>query len=376
MQSMPPTSAGRSANNAASSQDDDITVIASSVAPTDTNKQKTKNDAGNNASFSSHLRAKESPEGTASDSQEASPESIAASSAGHPLIQNLGQAPFTSLRGEPVPSPLTDGSGTQTVGNNSGSIPCPAVEAVNKVSGTTNLSQLAAASLTQRHQMETRSGQAMTGTVSSVPASPQTQSSSDASLTTLFTSKLNEVLASKSEQSGLSALNNPVGDVSHSAVSQPQPASQTSPARAVWANVQVDTSQGKWGEQMLQVLQDRVSLQATQNLQEARIRLDPPDLGKLDLTVRVDGDRLNVQINANNAAVRDALVQVSERLRAELQQQQFVHVDVNVGTGDQGQASYSQAQEDDSYQPIIFEANDNVDSTTNTASEHWLSTTA
>ena len=65
------------------------------------------------------------------------------------------------------------------------------------------------------------------------------------------------------------------------------------------------------------------------------------------MMVRVDGDRLSVQINANHAAVRDALVQVSERLRAELQQQQFVHVDVNVGSEDQGQAPSSQHHEDD-----------------------------
>ncbi|MCV6021474.1 flagellar hook-length control protein FliK, partial [Escherichia coli] len=67
----------------------------------------------------------------------------------------------------------------------------------------------------------------------------------------------------------------------------------------------MDTSAGKWGEQMMQVLHDRVTLQAQQSVQEAKIRLDPPDLGKLDLLVRVEGDRLSVQINANTAATRE-----------------------------------------------------------------------
>lgn len=142
-----------------------------------------------------------------------------------------------------------------------------------------------------------------------------------------------------------------------------------------WASVKLPQGQqGKWGEQMIQVLQDRVQMQASQNLQEARIRLDPPDLGKLDLTVRLDGDRLNVQIHASQSAIRDALVQVSERLRAELQEQNFVHVDVNVGDGRQGQ---QQAQAEEDSQPVIFANNQADDSQiTTTDSGHWLSTRA
>ncbi|MCG6365399.1 flagellar hook-length control protein FliK [Vibrio fluvialis] len=142
-----------------------------------------------------------------------------------------------------------------------------------------------------------------------------------------------------------------------------------------WASVRIDTQAGKWGEQMLQVLHDRVTLQAQQNLQEAKIRLDPPDLGKLDLVVRVEGDRLSVQINANAAATREALIQVSDRLRAELQSQNFVHVDVNVGS-DQGGQRQSSSQ-DDAAASTIFAARDSADEPfTSSLSEHWLSTHA
>lgn len=142
-----------------------------------------------------------------------------------------------------------------------------------------------------------------------------------------------------------------------------------------WASVRIDTQAGKWGEQMLQVLHDRVTLQAQQNLQEAKIRLDPPDLGKLDLVVRVEGDRLSVQINANAAATREALMQVSDRLRAELQSQNFVHVDVNVGS-DQGSQRQSSSQ-DDAAASTIFAARDSGDEPfTSSLSEHWLSTHA
>ncbi len=142
-----------------------------------------------------------------------------------------------------------------------------------------------------------------------------------------------------------------------------------------WASMRIDTQAGKWGEQMLQVLHDRVTLQAQQNLQEAKIRLDPPDLGKLDLVVRVEGDRLSVQINANAAATREALMQVSDRLRAELQSQNFVHVDVNVGS-DQGSQRQSSSQ-DDAAASTIFAARDSADEPfTSSLSEHWLSTHA
>ncbi|MGX9518871.1 flagellar hook-length control protein FliK [Vibrio mediterranei] len=156
----------------------------------------------------------------------------------------------------------------------------------------------------------------------------------------------------------------------------PAPVS-TTPSTTEWAPVRVDTQAGKWGEQMLQVLNDRVTLQAQQNLQEARIRLDPPDLGKLDLMVRVEGDRLSVQINANAAATREALMQVSERLRFELQNQNFMHVDVQVGTGEGQHESPQHSQEEEStvLASRRFDDDSSFQSTFTTA-EHWLSTQA
>lgn len=164
------------------------------------------------------------------------------------------------------------------------------------------------------------------------------------------------------------------GAAPHSNPTSPLAATQAQGAE--WAAVRVDTSSGRWGEQMMQVLQDRVTFQAQQNLQEAKIRLDPPELGKLDLLVRVEGDRLSVQINANTAATREALMQVSERLRTELQEQNFVHVDVNVGS-DQGQER--QAHDGVQEEANIFaarETNAFQTHTTTNYSEHWLNTQA
>lgn len=171
---------------------------------------------------------------------------------------------------------------------------------------------------------------------------------------------------------------NPASGAASNAQTQTQvhaPSATTAVNSPEWASVRIDTQAGKWGEQMLQVLHDRVTLQAQQHLQEAKIRLDPPDLGKLDLVVRVEGDRLSVQINANAAATREALMQVSDRLRAELQSQNFVHVDVNVGA-DQGGQRQSSSQDEAATHPI-FAARDTGDEPfTASLSEHWLSTHA
>lgn len=142
-----------------------------------------------------------------------------------------------------------------------------------------------------------------------------------------------------------------------------------------WAPVRIDPQAGKWGEQMLQVLHDRVTLQAQQNLQEARIRLDPPDLGKLDLMVRVEGDKLSVQLNANVAATREALIQVSERLRAELQNQSLMHVDVQIGSGDK-QESDAHPSHDQSATIFANQRHDAEHDAAMTFStdEHWLNT--
>jgi len=69
------------------------------------------------------------------------------------------------------------------------------------------------------------------------------------------------------------------------------------------------------------------------SIKQAHIRLDPPELGRLELTVRMEGDRLNVQLNVTNPAVREALIQSMERLRMSLAPHHAGGVEVNVGQG-------------------------------------------
>nr|WP_326492142.1 flagellar hook-length control protein FliK [Aeromonas jandaei] len=113
-----------------------------------------------------------------------------------------------------------------------------------------------------------------------------------------------------------------------------------------WAPVKLAEPQVQWGQQLVDVLKDKVELQVNQQIKQAHIRLDPPELGRLELTVRVEGDRLNVQLNVTNPAVRDALIQSMERLRMSLAPHHAGGVEVNVGQGGgQGDAQGKWQQE-------------------------------
>lgn len=94
------------------------------------------------------------------------------------------------------------------------------------------------------------------------------------------------------------------------------------------------------GEQMLQALRNNVQLQLQNNQQIATIRLDPPELGSLEIQVNQDAGRISIQISAAQADTLRLLQLTSDRLRHELLAQQFVQVNVQVGgEGRSGQQS-------------------------------------
>lgn len=110
----------------------------------------------------------------------------------------------------------------------------------------------------------------------------------------------------------------------------PAPATQSTHE---WAPLKLGDKSAQWGQQLLDTLRERVEMQVNQQVKQAHIRLDPPELGRLELTVRLDGDHLSVQINANHAQLRDALLQAGDRLRAALMPQHAGGVSVDVGQG-------------------------------------------
>lgn len=101
--------------------------------------------------------------------------------------------------------------------------------------------------------------------------------------------------------------------------------------------------QAQWGERMIGALRDSVELQFRNGLQQATIRLDPAELGRVEIQLSHESGRLQVQIQAGQADVVRLLQQTSERLRQELVGQTFVDVSVQVGADGQQERRGRQA---------------------------------
>lgn len=86
-------------------------------------------------------------------------------------------------------------------------------------------------------------------------------------------------------------------------------------------------------QEILTPLREHLRFQVDQHIKKAELRLDPPELGKIDLNIRLEGDRLQVHMHAVNPAIRDALLNGLERLRMDLAMDHGGQIDVDVGQG-------------------------------------------
>ena len=130
------------------------------------------------------------------------------------------------------------------------------------------------------------------------------------------------------------------------ASSNPESSAASPVARAEWAPVKMAENQQQWGQQLVAVLKDRVQMHLNQDVQHARIRLDPPHLGALELSVKMENNRVHVHIAAADPALREAAQQGAERLRAELEGKQLAGSLVDVDVSDQSQQQHSEPAAD------------------------------
>lgn len=120
-------------------------------------------------------------------------------------------------------------------------------------------------------------------------------------------------------------------------------ASDTSVQRSPQSQLTLHAPEAKWGEQLLHALRDNVQVQIQQKIQNATIRLDPPELGSLEIYLSHESGRLTVNISASQADVARLIQTTSDRLRQELAGPQFTHV--NVQTSADGQSGQQQSRE-------------------------------
>jgi flagellar hook-length control protein FliK len=79
-----------------------------------------------------------------------------------------------------------------------------------------------------------------------------------------------------------------------------------------------------------QGLADRLTLMVGSNLTSAKLQVNPPQLGPIDVRISIQGDQAQVSLTAHSAVTRDALESSSPKLREMLGAQGFAQVSVDI----------------------------------------------
>jgi len=79
-----------------------------------------------------------------------------------------------------------------------------------------------------------------------------------------------------------------------------------------------------------QSLADRVSFMVDNSWSNAKLQVNPPQLGPIELQIAVQGDRAQVMMSTHSALTRDALESSVPKLREMLNSQGFTQVNVDV----------------------------------------------
>jgi len=90
-----------------------------------------------------------------------------------------------------------------------------------------------------------------------------------------------------------------------------------------------------------QAVVNRVMWLSSQNISSAELRLDPPELGPLQVRIQVQHDQVQVNFVSQNASVRDTLDQQASRLREIFEQ---AGLTLNMGVSDQSASERDHAQ--------------------------------
>ncbi|MGB9110331.1 MAG: flagellar hook-length control protein FliK, partial [Telluria sp.] len=85
-----------------------------------------------------------------------------------------------------------------------------------------------------------------------------------------------------------------------------------------------------WRQSLQEALGDRMNVQVGKGIEQAVIRLEPPQMGRIDIAIRHVAGTLEVNISATNGEVLRQLQNVSNDLRSDLSQRQFTDVAVTV----------------------------------------------
>jgi len=94
--------------------------------------------------------------------------------------------------------------------------------------------------------------------------------------------------------------------------------------------LQLSGSPEQWQQPLRAALGDRLQLQLARNDERAVIRLEPPNMGSVEISVRHSGGALQVNIAASHSEVLRQLNTIGDAVRQDLSQRQFSDVAVTV----------------------------------------------
>ncbi|MDX2321420.1 MAG: flagellar hook-length control protein FliK [Moritella sp.] len=122
-------------------------------------------------------------------------------------------------------------------------------------------------------------------------------------------------------------------------------------------------------------LNEKIAIMAGKELQSATIRLDPAELGSMNIKLVVQNDQLNVTIQTQSHQSRDLLEQQLPKLREMLQQQGMTLGDTQVqaDSGQQQQSAFQQSRQENGQKNSNNEANYAIDPQTEVpvTTQYW-----
>ena len=102
----------------------------------------------------------------------------------------------------------------------------------------------------------------------------------------------------------------------------------------------------QWQEPLREALGERLQTQIGRNSEHAVIRLDPPMLGRIDISIRHTAGTLQVNLSASNTEVLRQLQGIGETMRTDLAQRQYTEVAVTISATPRSPAAQAFAEGD------------------------------
>lgn len=130
------------------------------------------------------------------------------------------------------------------------------------------------------------------------------------------------------------------------ALLQPLAAAAGTPAGAGSDTLKLNGAPQQWQQPLREALGERLQTQIGRNGEHAVIRLDPPMLGRIEISIRHTAGSLQVSVNASNSEVLRQLQGIGETMRTDLAQRQYTDVAVTIGATARSPAAQAYAEGD------------------------------